>query len=155
MAYRGSQAGVESELQLLVYTTATATSDPSHLCDLHHSSWQRRILNPLSKARDRTRNLMAPSQICFCCVTMGTPFLSLYKESLKEKSGGLCSFPAGELKDSERPLTHRATKEKTFFYSPPLKWTSKGKQGHGKRQGRKGCDAYVGRRIGLSWLWRT
>ena len=26
----------------------------SHVCDLHHGSWQRQILNPLSKARDRT-----------------------------------------------------------------------------------------------------
>ena len=31
---------------------------------LRHSSWQLRILNPLSKARDRTRNLMVPSWIC-------------------------------------------------------------------------------------------
>ena len=28
---------------------------------LHHSSWQRQILNPLREARDRTCNLMAPS----------------------------------------------------------------------------------------------
>jgi len=32
--------------------TATAMPDPSHICDLHHSSWQCQILNPLSKARD-------------------------------------------------------------------------------------------------------
>ena len=64
--------GIESELQLLVYTTATATQDPSH--DLHHSSRQCRILNPFSKARDRTHNLKALSQICFCCATTGTPF---------------------------------------------------------------------------------
>ena len=55
--------GVESELELLAYTTATATQDPSHVCNLHHSSRHRRILNPLSKARDRTTNLMVPSQI--------------------------------------------------------------------------------------------
>ena len=31
---------VESELlQLLAYTTVTATPDRSHVCDLHHSSW--------------------------------------------------------------------------------------------------------------------
>ena len=43
--------GVESELQLPTYATATATAtlDPSHLCDLLHSSQQR--LNPLSEAR--------------------------------------------------------------------------------------------------------
>ena len=49
---------VKSELQLLAYSTATAKPDPSQVFDLHHSSWQRRILNPLSKARDRTCNLV-------------------------------------------------------------------------------------------------
>ena len=33
------------------------------ICNLHHSSRQRQILNPRSKARDRTLNLMVPSQI--------------------------------------------------------------------------------------------
>ena len=53
--------GVLSELQLPAYTTATAMWDPRHICDLHHSSRQCRILNPLSEARDGTRNLMVPS----------------------------------------------------------------------------------------------
>ena len=44
--------GVESELQFLPY--ATATPDPSHIFDLHHSSQQHWILNPLSEARDQT-----------------------------------------------------------------------------------------------------
>ena len=46
--------GVKSELQLLAYTTATATAtgDSSHICDLPDSSRQCQILNPLSKARD-------------------------------------------------------------------------------------------------------
>jgi len=43
------------------------------VCDLHHSSWQYWILDPLSKARDRTHNLMLPSQIRFCYTTAGTP----------------------------------------------------------------------------------
>ena len=46
--------GVQSELQLPAYTTAIATSDPSRICDLHHSSQQHRILNPLSETRNRT-----------------------------------------------------------------------------------------------------
>ena len=65
--------GVESELLLLAYTTATATQDPSHICDPHHSSQQRWILNPLSEARNRACNLMVPSWICFCCARTGTP----------------------------------------------------------------------------------
>ena len=44
--------GIKSGLQLLAYTTATATWDPSHICDLYHSSEQHWILNPLNKARD-------------------------------------------------------------------------------------------------------
>ena len=64
---------VQLELQLPAYTTATAMPDPSPICNLHHSSWQRRILYPLSEARDRTRNLMVPSRIRFHCAVMGTP----------------------------------------------------------------------------------
>ena len=42
--------GVQSEPQLPAYTTATAMQDPSHVCNLHHSSQQCWILNPLSEA---------------------------------------------------------------------------------------------------------
>ena len=66
--------GVQSEPQLLAYTTATAMPDPSLVCDLHHSSWQCRILNPLSEAGDQTRNLMVPSQSRFCRAMTETPF---------------------------------------------------------------------------------
>ena len=51
--------GVQSELQLLAYATATAKQDP----------------NPLSEARDQTHDLMMPSGICFSCAIMGTPFI--------------------------------------------------------------------------------
>ena len=64
--------GVEMELQLPAYATATATPDPSCVCNLHHSSPQCWILNPWSKARDRTCNLMLPSQIRFSCSTTET-----------------------------------------------------------------------------------
>ena len=57
--------GVELELQQLAYTTATAMPDPSHVCNLYHSSLQCRILNPLSKARDPTYILLNASQIHF------------------------------------------------------------------------------------------
>ena len=55
--------GVESELQLPAYTTATETWDLSCICHLHHSLWQRRILNPLSQARDRTHIFMDTSRV--------------------------------------------------------------------------------------------
>ena len=53
MIYGGSQA------RGLI--RARAMRDPSHFCDLHHSSRQCWILNPLSKARDQTRNLVVTS----------------------------------------------------------------------------------------------
>ena len=53
---------VESELQLPTMATATTMSDPSCVCDPHHSSEKRRILNPLSRARDQTRVLVDTSQ---------------------------------------------------------------------------------------------
>ena len=67
--------GVQLALQLPAYTTATAMWDLSHVCDQHHSSQQGRILNPLSKAGDRTYNLMVPSRIRFPCAMIGTPVL--------------------------------------------------------------------------------
>ena len=46
--------GFESEPQLHVYTTATATPDPSHVCNRHRSLWHCWALSPLSEARDPT-----------------------------------------------------------------------------------------------------
>ena len=69
--------GVKLELQLPAYTTATAAPDLSLVCDLHRSSQQRRILNPLREARDPTHNLMVPSRIHFCSAMMGTPICIL------------------------------------------------------------------------------
>ena len=65
--------GAELEQQLLAHTTATATWDPSHIFDLHHSPQQRQILDPPSEARGRTSILMDISRVCFCCATRGTP----------------------------------------------------------------------------------
>ena len=57
--------GVESELYLMAYTTATSTPNPSRVCDLHYGSWQCQILNPPREARDRTCIFMDTSQIRF------------------------------------------------------------------------------------------
>ena len=56
---------IKSELQLLAYIAATAMPDPSGIWDLYCSPWQRRILNPLGKARDQTHVLMDISQVCY------------------------------------------------------------------------------------------
>ena len=68
-AYRGSQARGQ------IGAVATGLrhshrSAESELClwlwDLHHNSLKCQVLNPLSKARDRTSVFMDASQICFC-----------------------------------------------------------------------------------------
>ena len=52
---------VKSELQLSANTTATP--DLSRVCEEHHGSWQCRILNPMSEARDQTCILMNTSWV--------------------------------------------------------------------------------------------
>ena len=65
------------------YTTATAMPDPSHICDLHRSSQQHWILNPLSKARHWTRIPMGTNQSCYRWATMGVPdLISLHNTRL-------------------------------------------------------------------------
>ena len=61
VAHGSSQArglGVKWELQMVAYTTASAIQDLSRVCDLHHSSQQHWILNPLMEARDQPLILM-------------------------------------------------------------------------------------------------
>ena len=53
--------------------TATATPDLSCICNLHHGSWQRQILNPLSEARDRTHVLMDLAGFLNPWAMKGTP----------------------------------------------------------------------------------
>ena len=66
--------GVDLELKLPAYATATARWDLSCFCDLTAAHWQRWIFNPPSKARDRTSTLMDTNQIHFLCATTGTPY---------------------------------------------------------------------------------
>ena len=49
-----------------------SNSESEQFCELHHSSRQCRILNPLNKARDQTCILMGISQVCFCCAMADT-----------------------------------------------------------------------------------
>ena len=74
-------------LHLPSYTTATTTLDLSCICDLHRSSWQCRIPNPLSEARDQTHILMDTSRVRYCRATAGTLCCSFLMrlESRKDK----------------------------------------------------------------------
>ena len=70
--------GIKLELQLPAYTRATATLDPSHICDVCCSLWQCQILNTTSEARNWTLILMDTSQVLNQLSHMGTPgFLSI------------------------------------------------------------------------------
>ena len=55
VAYGNSQA--RGRIRVAVVASAMATPDHSCICDLSRSLQQQGILNPLSKARDRTRIL--------------------------------------------------------------------------------------------------
>ena len=46
------------KVQLELPAYPTATQDPRCIFDLHHSSWQQCILNPLSGARNQTHSWM-------------------------------------------------------------------------------------------------
>ena len=60
-AYWSSWAGVELELQLPVYTTATAMLDRSRIWDLHSgATW---ILSPLSEARDQLCHILMETMV--------------------------------------------------------------------------------------------
>ena len=66
--------GVELELQLLAYTLAIATWDPSCINNLYYSSRQHQILNPPSEARDWTHILVDTSWVHYHWDTMGMPW---------------------------------------------------------------------------------
>ena len=63
VAYGGSQARSRIRAVAAGLHHSHSNADPSHVCNLHHSSRQRQIFNPLGKAGDQTRNLMVSSRI--------------------------------------------------------------------------------------------
>ena len=63
MAYGGSQARSRIRATATGLYHSHSKAGFEHVCDLHHSSWQRRILNLLSEARGRTYVLMDASQV--------------------------------------------------------------------------------------------
>ena len=82
--------GVKLELQLLAYTTPIATLDLSHICDLHHSSQQHWILNPLSRAKDRTWILMLV-RFLMLLATVGT-LQNIFISWWSQRRGGCCTL---------------------------------------------------------------
>ena len=112
--------GVEWELQLPAYAIATATPDPSHVCDLHNSSWQCQILRPG----------IEPDSSCIlvkfvnCWATMGT--LTYFKYFKLEEFGeqqvqeGLSDLPLhseGGHKSLLRKVPSLYLEERSIFVS--------------------------------------
>ena len=77
VAYGNSQARSWIRATAADYSTGTVTKDLSCFCDLHHSSQQYQILNPLKEARDQTQILMDTSWVRYCWAAMGTPIILL------------------------------------------------------------------------------
>jgi len=74
---------VESELQPQANDRATAMPDPSHVCNLHHSSQQRRIIHPLSKGMVQTATSWFLVGFVNHCAMTGTPYLILKCRNLE------------------------------------------------------------------------
>ena len=66
VAYGNSQARSLIRATAADYSTGTVTKALSCFCDLHHSSQQYQILNPLKEARDQTQILMDTSWVRYC-----------------------------------------------------------------------------------------
>ena len=101
--------GVELQLQLPAYTTATATATPEASCifNLHRSSQPCWILNPLSEARDRTCILM---DISWALHPLSHRTLSAVIVSPRHYGHGstsVCSVPALTLDSHTRAAPHQ------------------------------------------------
>ena len=92
VAYGGSRARGPIRAKAAGLRHSHSMPDLSWVCDLPHSSWQHRILNLLSEARDRTCNFMFPSQIRFHCTTTGTPCIIFLYSTCKLYQMVFCFF---------------------------------------------------------------
>lgn len=98
----------------------TATPDPSHIHDLHYSSWQCRILNPLSKAKDQTRNLMVTGRVRFCCATMRTHGIYIYNEILFSNKKEILPFETTWMELEGIMVSEISQTEKDKYYTLSL-----------------------------------
>ena len=101
--------------------------DLSHVCNLHHSSQQRQILNPLIGARDWTHILVNTSWARYCQATIGT-LVTPFKQNVFLKSLPptllLSSFPC-----QRQPLISYVSPGSIFFnrcYKSSLSWNISG-----------------------------
>ena len=69
----GGQIGTAATSLHYIHSNNARSEPHLHICNLHFSLWQRQVLNPPSRARDRTHILMDASQVLNLLSTMGTP----------------------------------------------------------------------------------
>ena len=77
---------VESEMQLLAYTTAIAMQDLSHVCHLHHSSRHARPLTFWVRPGIRPSSSWILVSFVTCWATTGTPSPIINISSLRDNS---------------------------------------------------------------------
>ena len=127
VAYGSSQTRGQLELQL--QATATATPDPSYLWDLHHSSPECWIYDPLSKAMDWTCILMDTSWMHCHWATMGMPLIIIFNSSCKtNRSPYRATHTSSTSNDSTCPWrwvpwsgsTHSPWGLKAFLFMQPI-----------------------------------
>ena len=112
--------GVKSELQPLTYTTATATWDPSRAYNLHRSSQQWRIPDPMSEAKGRTRILIDTSPIVSTAPQweLHLCLLFLFWPCLRHAEIPMNPHHRSDLShycDNAESLTHWATRELIYL----------------------------------------
>ena len=107
--------------------------DPSRICNLHHSSHQRWILNPLSEAREQICVLMEPSLIRFYWAITGTPPETYWLSQLGRKHWHLKTRDAAKyLTIYSFPITKNylapsgsnaiAEKPSPWIFRTPVSW---------------------------------
>ena len=96
--------GVKLELQLPRYTEATAAPDPSCVFNLHLSSWQCWILNPLSRTRAWTHIFMDTGWVHYLWAMTGTPHSVGFDYMFHCPSSPLCSACSSLSANPWRPL---------------------------------------------------
>ena len=91
--------GVKSELQLLAYATATAMQDPRCIYNLHCSSWQCQILNPLARPGIKPMSLWilvgfiaTKQQWELPCIFLNESFIWIMPRSGTARSYGSSTF---------------------------------------------------------------
>ena len=99
---------------------------PSCCCDLHRSSQQRRILNPLSKDRDWICVLTDTSQVCFLWARWDLQDSAFLKSSLPGNANAACPGRAAggarpKLKQGPTPKQHSDSAIHLFLWGVCLR----------------------------------